>query len=606
MLKSKLYLLKPYRFTIVDGYIIKDFLKTAIGAMVLFITIYLFSLLVNDLPYFINRMAHDDTTITMDKILSMYFNQIPHKALWVSPLAFLFSTMYTIGNFNKNNEAVAYIGAGVHLIRVNFFILLISLLYSLFLIPFTDLVVVPTFDRAETLSLEMRHKRQKDMTKDLETYGRNNIYYFIERFDRKKGVMSYPIIARERLLPDDQVLDYDSKAFFEKTENETKVISLAENKKKDQPPVKKEPGKINSPKTNKHAMKKNAGNIREKQRADRKKLRQRKLQNKAGKTNKARREEFKRAEFPDSDKLYSEIKDDFPITDLRAPKTPLIKRENKNKDREKYFKRLEAPVIMATPKEAEKEDNEFYDLEKLYLKDKDSGKAVREEGINALVDKSMRMVNRERFSENGKKTNQQSLKRRKNNQKTIGSNYRNKKAFSDPLEKELYPEGPGKIGLAKDFDDARNLSGSPPNRDEPVEVIRVPRNLSPYVVKDLDVKKKEQEKPVVRKKRRRIKSPVNLSWRGLEEVDELSLLREEDLMDNDLFQNLVKEQELINRKITRAEFKVNPKDYLRVPFPSYFSYRIDARRAVWDNSKGNWVAYDGEIRVWHKDKGLIK
>ena len=146
-LREFLYKFYPFKLTMFDRYLFKEFIKNTVPALFLFVMVYLLSMLLNEIPYFLRQF--DETPqlrfVTVEYILVMYANKAPYFAVWGSPIAFLFGVIYTLSNFYKNNEAVSIIGSGVYIFRFVITILIFSFFYSLALIPFTEYFVVPTW-----------------------------------------------------------------------------------------------------------------------------------------------------------------------------------------------------------------------------------------------------------------------------------------------------------------------------------------------------------------------------------------------------------------------------------------------------------------------------
>ncbi len=609
--------LRPFKFTLVDSYILNDFVKTAVGAMVLFISIFLFSLLINDLPYFLNRMDHDKT-ITLNKILIMYANQIPHKALWVSPLAFLFSTIYTLGNFYKNNEAVAYIGAGVHLFRLTFFIAFTAFVYSLLLIPFTDLVVVPTFDRAQKLSLEMRHKDESSPTNNLEVFGANNMYYLIKKYNRKSNVMEYPIIAKEKTNYDKHnngALSYNADAYFESDETVTKQN------------VKKIPGNI--PKKTLQKMKektKNLINDADKAGGNKRNKSQRTQDNKTYQKGVESKDELDPKEELDSeedltseeelDELIAqqddagnfdeeEIVDDSPHHERKQPFStkPEIKKST-NQFSFHEFKFLDKLF-------SDRRDNiDIDDKEKKYLGAPSNRKKpgqIKMNPLASLFNQAMKAQNKEKFFKKPKELQDNKKTKTKGNKKYIHPKDKN------PVDVEENEEGKDKKGVSLTREDLKNINKIPPDRRIIYkESKEYTREEAPYFNKSLkeEEKKEKKEKDQAPKQEEKgiekkladepeKKLPIKINgWLPLERAEEQNLLDLPEYSNQSNVTQSVDEKELEEKTPSYDLFQIPVSKYHISPFPAYFEYRIDAVKAVWDTGLNKWRIYGGEKRSW--------
>ncbi len=609
-------ILRPYKFSIIDRYILKDFLKSVFASMTLFIAIYLFSLLINDIPYFISQMVdRQNPNVTMSKILTMYVNQIPDKALLVSPLSFLFSTMYTMGNFYKNNEAVAYIGAGVHLFRLTFFILFISFIYSLFLIPFTNYVVVPTYDKALALSRQMRNKVKRDRTTDFEIFGENNVYYFIKRYDPNTKTMYYPIIAKERKLLKGHIpIDY-KKAFFlpDKVTNKSPKIVQA----KLVPAVSvmgffKQLYSIttdyihtdNSISNNEITSIQQVQNNIETGKS---------INNKGLGKNRLPANVQKRKNKVDEGLSDLTIEDDFPVALFKGPDPPKGP-ENPELKRQKLvasFHKLDEPNIDFL-RPLNTYDNRFPDLEHKYLYP--GTQDQRKPSYQSLVDRSAALVNTNKLldSTDQNKTN-------KKHGSSPPGRLKSSNKTSDTKDSSNKTKG-----VRPTFDDLYNLSKESTNRNQIYKRLQVSKRNAARINKDLSVQNPPltyqpystdqdviiennqglSQGPSTHPNKQSSKEPYQS--KGLATTDERNLMESPEFSLLTSIGSAVKEKKVRAMSHPVSHFEVHVKTYKNIPYTPYFEYRIDAEKAVWNSSIKKWMVYNGTKRYWHKTNGLIK
>ncbi|HEO66307.1 MAG TPA: LptF/LptG family permease [Spirochaetes bacterium] len=181
---------KAYRHPLIGFFI------TTISTLIILTIFYIgFSILI-DLSYYISQMDRTNPNVTIEKLKVLYLSQIPFIVLQASPFAFLLAVLYTLARYSKYQ--MAYIKAGIRLNRLKVYILSISLVYSILLIPFTDSVIVSAYDKSEQLNREIRNRVKRDKTSFIETFGHGNIYYFIRRYEDSQKVTYYPIIAKLR------------------------------------------------------------------------------------------------------------------------------------------------------------------------------------------------------------------------------------------------------------------------------------------------------------------------------------------------------------------------------------------------------------------------
>lgn len=190
---DKYNILKP---TLLDAYILKDFSKNAFGALFLFIFIYVITQLINELPFYFRAKAVLPKT---SYIIWMYILRIPYSVTLLAPPAFLFSTIFTLGNFYKNNEVVAAVGSGVYLFRLTRPIWVVGLIFSIFLVFFTEIIAVPTYDKAQDMNdtIRLTGAKRKDQF-NLNITGEGRFFYSMNRYDARNSVMIEPIVIRER------------------------------------------------------------------------------------------------------------------------------------------------------------------------------------------------------------------------------------------------------------------------------------------------------------------------------------------------------------------------------------------------------------------------
>ncbi len=561
---------RPYHLSMIDRYILKDFTKMTLMSMILFIVIYLFSQLINDIPHFINQME-SNKNITLNRILLMYLNEIPYRALWVSPLAFLFSNIYTMGNFYKNNEAVAYIGAGVHLLRLTLPILIVSLIYSLLLIPITDLVIVRTYDKSIKLRRTMLNKFEPDRTRDFETFGQNNFYYFIKQFDSVNKVMHYPIIAQARSIQGDE-LAYNKDAF-----------SFDEDKPLPSPKKSPDIKEFDPYVQNKLHINKNI------------KLAEPKKNELLAKTPPIFKNTIidsipKETNLPGNPAKNDEIQKNN-ISD----KPKLVKNDKKIKKNQFINKQplFESFRISLTEEPRKQEDTEYLDLEKLYLKE-NSESVIPKININTLVDRSFNLLDKSKL-----------IEEQKEKKSTKGTPKTTPPVQSTENESKKGDDKKKKYKIPITFEDASRLASISPFRDQIIDSYYFPKRY--HIKTDLKPKKIQvREKQEEKKINFEVSDNITSVPQALESVDELNILENKSYKRDLSLKNLLLEYDLIKKNPSYDKFVIKKESYFKISFVPYFIFRIDAQKAVWDNNIKKWIAYNGDIRYWDNKKGLNK
>lgn len=94
-----------------DRFIIFQFIKNLLFALLCFIIIFILVDLFESLDRFI------DNKLTFDIILSYYISFIPEIIKLITPISMLLATLFTAGSMINNNEIIAVKNAGISLVR---------------------------------------------------------------------------------------------------------------------------------------------------------------------------------------------------------------------------------------------------------------------------------------------------------------------------------------------------------------------------------------------------------------------------------------------------------------------------------------------------------
>lgn len=131
---------------ILDRYIAKKFLSNILFSILAFIVIFLIVDLVEKLSDYIDR----ETPLVV--LVQYYIYFIPEVITLAMPLSMLLATLFSVGQLSKYNEILAMKASGISLYRIMAPILLLSLLVSIFMIYFVEMVV----PRANTERAEIK------------------------------------------------------------------------------------------------------------------------------------------------------------------------------------------------------------------------------------------------------------------------------------------------------------------------------------------------------------------------------------------------------------------------------------------------------------------
>lgn len=148
---------------ILDRYIIKQFLLTALFGLVSFIAIFVVVDMMESLDDFIDKRARFDT------ILRYYVYFMPEIVKLTIPIAMLLSALFTTGRMSTLNEMTAIKACGVSLYRFMAPLLVLSLIVSIATIFFNGWLV-PSANKKK-FNLERIY-----LQKHLERHGQYNIF----------------------------------------------------------------------------------------------------------------------------------------------------------------------------------------------------------------------------------------------------------------------------------------------------------------------------------------------------------------------------------------------------------------------------------------------
>ncbi len=121
--------------TLLLRYILKQFILTAIFSLITFIFIFVLVNLIENIDDFI------DQNVPVEIVFQYYLAFIPEIIKLVTPVAILFSTLFTTGKFSNTNELTAMKAAGMSLYRYMFPLVAVALLVSGISIYFNGWIV---------------------------------------------------------------------------------------------------------------------------------------------------------------------------------------------------------------------------------------------------------------------------------------------------------------------------------------------------------------------------------------------------------------------------------------------------------------------------------
>lgn len=167
----------------IDKYIIFQFVKNFLFALLCFILIFILVDLFETLDKFI------DNKLSFDVILKYYLYFIPEIIKLITPVAVLLATLFTAGSMINFNETVAVKNAGISLIRFMLPFLAMGALITVFSLYFNNWIV-PESNKIK-LSIE-----RNSLKKNLNLAGFNRLYFqdsrnqlvLIDNFNEVKNI----------------------------------------------------------------------------------------------------------------------------------------------------------------------------------------------------------------------------------------------------------------------------------------------------------------------------------------------------------------------------------------------------------------------------------
>ena len=134
--------LRTLRWNKLDSYIMKQFILSMVGSIVLFVSIYELSQIFQDLKRVPENVNHYYLNLH-------YLNTIPYWTFILQPFGFLFATTYVLSKLSSTREMIAMVSTGTSIYRLTFYMLLTSILYYIFIVTYLmNNLVLPSYQKA--------------------------------------------------------------------------------------------------------------------------------------------------------------------------------------------------------------------------------------------------------------------------------------------------------------------------------------------------------------------------------------------------------------------------------------------------------------------------
>ena len=168
-----------FRFSIFDRYVLVEFLKAFLGALILIVV------MTNLIDLVENISFYSENKIKFFQIIAHYAAKSPYLIIEMAPVAVLFAVVFSLGIFVKNREMTAIINAGVSFYRVVFYLYVFGFFLSIFLIFFNDIVVVDAQRKVREFDSKYNNNQNYVYNNNIKLYGKNNYLYSIISFNSK-------------------------------------------------------------------------------------------------------------------------------------------------------------------------------------------------------------------------------------------------------------------------------------------------------------------------------------------------------------------------------------------------------------------------------------
>jgi lipopolysaccharide export system permease protein len=176
---------------ILDRYIIREFLKTMLLALVAFVLLFILVDVFEKLDIFIDAKAK------LWMVVAFYLYQIPYIIVLTTPVAMLLASMGTISQMSRHYEIVAIKSSGISLYRIFMPLFALGLLVSLLLLGFGETLVPYTNQKKGNLERQDIRKRKnpaEQVRNNLYFSGTEGRFYFIKRYDAIQKTMDSVVV----------------------------------------------------------------------------------------------------------------------------------------------------------------------------------------------------------------------------------------------------------------------------------------------------------------------------------------------------------------------------------------------------------------------------
>ena len=162
-----------YKFATFDKYILIEFIKPYLGALILIVVMTNVTELLENLDNF------QKWNVKTMEVFIYYVYKSPFLVVQFSPIAIMFGTVFSLGIMAKNRELMAVIVGGVNFFRLVFYLYLAGFALSIFFVFFNDIIGVRAQEKVGEMNRKFKGITHRLDKQDLNMYGKENYLYHI-------------------------------------------------------------------------------------------------------------------------------------------------------------------------------------------------------------------------------------------------------------------------------------------------------------------------------------------------------------------------------------------------------------------------------------------
>lgn len=168
---------------ILDRYILKSVVTIFLGALLVFLSLYLIIDILGHLDEFLREK------VTPLVIWEYYASFLPIIFVQTAPIAILLAILATFSKLNVNNEIVAMRSAGINIWQLTKQTILFAFIISIFIFWVNENIIPEAMQASDKIKIEKIEGKtsmvKKERINNVAYFGRKNRLYFINSFEPK-------------------------------------------------------------------------------------------------------------------------------------------------------------------------------------------------------------------------------------------------------------------------------------------------------------------------------------------------------------------------------------------------------------------------------------